>query len=130
MSNSRYHLKKKKPVATAEEASKYFYNSDIYNSVGFASLKLHYNQIKLVMTALEHYSFLLYNCLDKSDYNKSKIDEVFLTYHSLFAVYARRHEKHELLSIAELNLSDDFKYHVAWFLKKLLTISKIYNNIM
>ena len=113
MSNSKYHLKKKKPVATAEQASKFFYNSDIYNSVGFTELKLHYKQIKTIMTALEHYSFLLYNCVEKTDIYKSRIDEIFLTYQILFGVYAKTNEKHELLRISEIRLSDDFKYYVA-----------------
>lgn len=113
MSNSRYYQRKKKPVATVEQATNYYYNADIYNCLGFTGVKLHYKQLKLLMVSLEHYSFLLHNCLDNSEHNKNITDEVFLTYHILFERYSLSNQKHSVSSICELSLSNSFKYHVA-----------------
>lgn len=113
MSNSRYHYHKKKPVATVEEGARYYYNNDIYNCLGFTTVKMHHNQIKLVMTALEHYSFLLYNCLGTAPENRKAIDEIFFTYHILLNIYACYRKDHNMLNISQIELSDDFKYHIA-----------------
>jgi len=77
MSNSRYYQRKKKEVVNIQEATRYYYNKDKYSSLGFTNVCLHNSQIKLIMTALEHYNFLLNSFLYKSEETKFSSDCIF-----------------------------------------------------
>ena len=117
MSNSRYYKRNKKEVVNVEEATRYFYNNDRFNNLGFTKVTLHYKQIELIMTSLEHYYFLLNSFLYKSDDTKVISDKIFLTYHLLMGIDAEYNKQYscndKATRFTPISISNDFKYHIA-----------------